>query len=59
MIGKIKEARIEKTILKEWEGSYNKIAEKSKEIDESIGIKDLLTSLEKLITYHLSSRRYK
>jgi len=58
IIKKIKDAKIEEKLLKEWEEYYfriYKLGEKIKDID----VKKILSGLERLIFYHLSSRGYK
>jgi hypothetical protein len=58
IIKKIKKAKIEKKLLKEWEQYYHEIEELSKKI-ENIPIKEFLLNLEKFIVLHLISRGYK
>ncbi len=59
IIAKIEESKANKAILINWQESYSQILEKSKEINVSLGLTDFLNGLEKLLTYHLSSRGYK
>lgn len=54
----IREAKIEKELLKEWEENYWKINKLSKSI-RSFNVNQKLYSLRKVLFYHLSSRGYK
>lgn len=56
VIKKIKSARIEKKLLIEWGRSYHRIKKLGKKMNF---VKKFLSSLEKLIIFHLSSRGYK
>lgn len=58
LIEKIKKSNIEEEFLKEWEDNYCKIKRIGKDI-KTIKINDILTSLEKLIFAHFTSRGYK
>jgi len=55
---KIKKAKTEERLLKEWEQYYFEIKELGKEI-KIFSTKEFLSRLEKLIILHLISRGYK
>jgi len=58
VIRKIKNSKIEKNLLKEWEQYYCKIEKFQKKI-KRVNIKKFLYRLERFITLHLISRGYK
>ncbi len=58
IIRKIKKAKIEKKLLKEWEQYYYEIKKFGRRI-KTLKVRKLLSSLEKFIVLHLISRGYK
>jgi hypothetical protein len=58
IIKRIRDSKIENKLLIEWEKNYIEINKLSREI-KSINIAKMLSSLEKIIAFHLSSRGYK
>ena len=59
IIKKIKKGGIEKELLKEWENYYWEIKKIGKKMKNKSFINNFLSSLEKLIIFHLSSEGYK
>jgi len=58
IIKRIKKAKVEKTLLKDWEKYYFKIKKTSKAM-QPINIEQFLSSLKKLLIFHLISKGYK
>ncbi len=57
-IKKIRNSKIEKKLLEEWEENYVELNRLSKKI-KSVNIKKMSSSLEKVAIFHMSSRGYK
>jgi hypothetical protein len=58
VILRIRKNKIEKELLKEWEGNYHEIEKLSKKV-KSFNVAQKLSALRKVIFFHLSSRGYK